>query len=111
MLGQINVWDLYRLVWEVVFSKKKVTAEPKQIKFVQGTGKNLRVINTPLPSGYNRTKLKSHGQAVYSNGKNWITPDRDGHNGGVWKMYASESDVGESKRLGTFGSDLKKIGK
>ena len=40
---------------------------------------------------YRKINLKSHGQAVYTtNGKNLITPDKDGHKGGVWKMFNNE---------------------
>ena len=31
--------------------------------------------------------FNSHGQPGFFNGKTYITPDRDGHRGGVWKMY------------------------
>ncbi len=40
----------------------------------------------------------------FYNGKNWITPDIDGHKGGVWKMF----DKSGYERLGTFSEDLKK---
>lgn len=29
--------------------------------------------------------MTPHGVPVYTNGKDYISPDKDGHNGGVWK--------------------------
>ena len=45
--------------------------------------------------------FNSHGQSVYSNGKNYITKDIDAHRGGVWKMF----DRG-GNRIGTYNGDL-----
>ncbi|WP_157761075.1 toxin C-terminal domain-containing protein [Chitinophaga caeni] len=65
-----------------------------------------------LPKGFKKTNLVSHEQKVYSDGKRWITPDKDGHNGGVWKVYDNPNDVGKNKkhRDETYDSDLNKIG-
>ena len=51
--------------------------------------------------------FNSHGQPVFFNPKTntYITPDIDGHNGGVWKMFD-----GKYNRLGTFDSKLNQIG-
>jgi len=57
--------------------------------------------------GYRRTKefpFNSHGQRVYTNGKDFISPDVDGHNGGVWKKFDRRG-----RRVGTFDGDLKWI--
>ncbi|CAF1581604.1 unnamed protein product, partial [Adineta steineri] len=40
--------------------------------------------------GYKKTKIRLHGRSVYHNPKQpenmqYITYDKDGHNGGVWK--------------------------
>ena len=91
---------------EVVPQKQPV----EKISFTQGSGDKAKKIEVELPVGYTKTKLRSHGQAVYSDGENWITPDQDGHNGGIWKMYDSEKNVGSGTRAGTFDKDLKKIG-
>jgi hypothetical protein len=59
--------------------------------------------------GYERTKsypFNSHGQRVYFNGKNYITPDVDSHVGGVWKMFDRHG-----RRMGTYNGDLQKIAK
>jgi hypothetical protein len=49
--------------------------------------------------------FKSHGQPGFFNGKNYITPDVDGHRGGVWKMFDRRGN-----RLGTFDANLNRIG-
>jgi len=44
----------------------------------------------------------SHGENVFYNGRNYISPDRDGHNvSNGWKMFG-----GGGKRLGTYNWDL-----
>ena len=48
--------------------------------------------------------FNSHGQKVFTDGKNFITPDVDGHNGGVWKIFDRKGN-----RVGTFNGELKKI--
>ena len=45
--------------------------------------------------------FNSHGKAVFTNGKQYITPDRDGHNGGVWKVFDRKG-----RRVGTYNKDL-----
>jgi hypothetical protein len=45
----------------------------------------------------------SRGQPGFFNGKTYITPDRDAHRGGVWKMYKGRT------RLGTFDAQLNRI--
>ncbi|WP_408059356.1 toxin C-terminal domain-containing protein [Streptomyces mirabilis] len=44
----------------------------------------------------------AHGQEVFSDGKNYITPDIDGHNvTGGWKMFNRRG-----VRIGTYDGDL-----
>jgi len=52
-----------------------------------------------------RAPFKPHGQEVFTDGKNYITPDVDSHRGGVWKMFDRQG-----KRLGTYDANLKRIG-
>ncbi|WP_275955698.1 toxin C-terminal domain-containing protein [Sodalis sp. dw_96] len=61
--------------------------------------------------GYNRrippqkAPFDSHGQPVFSNGKNYITPDVDSHNvTNGWKMFDHKGE-----RSGTFDQSLNKI--
>lgn len=86
--------------------------ENEIVQFIQGIGSNAKKIVIKLPKGFKKTNLVSHGQKVYSDVKRWITPDKDGHNGGVWKVYDNPNDVGKNKkhRDGTYDSDLNKIG-
>jgi len=61
--------------------------------------------------GFSRIKETSNGQAVFSDGKRFITRDVDGHNGGAWKMADSVKNLGKKEtRLGTFDSNLNRIG-
>ncbi|WP_189129998.1 polymorphic toxin-type HINT domain-containing protein [Wenjunlia tyrosinilytica] len=49
-----------------------------------------------------RAPFNSHGQVVFSNGKNYITPDVDGHNvTDGWKMFNRRG-----QRIGTYDQDL-----
>jgi RHS repeat-associated protein len=53
--------------------------------------------------GYRRVKdapFDSHGQSVYKKGRQFITPDVDGHRGGFWKVYRG------GERIGTYNQDL-----
>lgn len=51
-----------------------------------------------------KVPFNSHGQSVYSNGKNYITPDIDSHNvTNGWKMIDKKF-----RRIGTYTSDLKR---
>lgn len=50
----------------------------------------------------NRAPFHSHGQEVFSNGKNYITPDIDGHDvTGGWKVFNRQG-----RRIGTYDPDL-----
>ena len=53
--------------------------------------------------GYTRVRgASSHGQAVYTNGKDFISPDTDTHSLGVWKKAARVDGFSPSRRLGTY---------
>ena len=65
--------------------------------------------------GYKKINQYSHGQPVYErvngNGPKYITPDVDGHNGGVWKGADSVKNLGsKTTRAGTYNSVLQRIG-
>jgi hypothetical protein len=45
--------------------------------------------------------FNSHGQPVFKSGNKYITPDKDVHRGGTWKMFDNKGT-----RLGTFNDDL-----
>lgn len=49
----------------------------------------------------------SHGEAVWTNGKRFISHDNTAHNGGYWKMAKSISGLASKKtRMGTYSKDL-----
>jgi hypothetical protein len=57
--------------------------------------------------GYRRINETVNGQAVYTNGKSYISRDVDGHNGGAWKEADSVKNLGtKESRNGTFNADL-----
>jgi len=61
--------------------------------------------------GFQRIKETSKGQAVFSDGKRFITRDVDGHNGGAWKAADSVKDLGsKTTRSGTFDTNFDRIG-
>ncbi|MFJ7305233.1 FG-GAP-like repeat-containing protein [Streptomyces sp. NPDC099088] len=52
-----------------------------------------------------RAPFNSHGQEVFTNGSNYITPDIDGHNvSNGWKMFNRKG-----KRMGTYDAELKRV--
>lgn len=68
---------------------------------------NARGGPTP-PPGFNPTGQRSHGQPVYRKGREYISPDIDGHNGGVWKKCTGNIKNLRSKKTrdGTYNADL-----
>ena len=82
-----------------------------EITFRQGQGDKARLITTKIPEGYRKVKFRSKEMPVFYNGKNYLSPDRDGHNGGVWKMAKKKHELeNRSVRMGTYDKDLKRIG-
>lgn len=61
------------------------------------------IIPNDPPQGFRKIKIRSHGQAIYTNGKYYITPDVDQHNGGWWKKAKKpEWLFSKNKRKGTY---------
>ncbi|MCQ2185670.1 MAG: toxin C-terminal domain-containing protein [Bacteroidales bacterium] len=88
------------------------SSDQREITFIQGKGENARKITTKIPKGYRLTKYRSHGKKVYYNGKDYISPDKDGHNGGIWKKAKSLKDLNNNDtRLGTYTQEMDKIHK
>jgi hypothetical protein len=58
--------------------------------------------------GFERTGARSHGQPVYRRGNEFISPDVDRHNGGIWKKATGDAANLRNKTLreGTFNEDL-----
>ena len=49
---------------------------------------------------------RSHGQPVFRDGKKYVSYDKDGHRGGVWKVHTNKRNFEKGKRSGTFNYDL-----
>lgn len=61
--------------------------------------------------GFRKVNETSHGQAVYTDGKIFITRDVDGHNGGAWKGADSVKALSsKDTKAGTFDVNLQRIG-
>ncbi|SEA34004.1 toxin C-terminal domain-containing protein [Leifsonia sp. 21MFCrub1.1] len=62
-------------------------------------------------NGWQQTNRTSNGQPIFKVGKNYVSYDVDGHNGGVWKMARTpEALASKSTRMGTYDSNLNRIG-
>ena len=44
--------------------------------------------------------FNSHGRPAFKKGQRWITPDRDGHNGGEWKEFLGKNRIGTLDKHG-----------
>ncbi|GIO86408.1 hypothetical protein J25TS5_33400 [Paenibacillus faecis] len=87
-------------------------ANIEKILETQKKGKTQKLTNSQVKDlakylGYEEVKgEKSHGQLIFTNGKNYISQDVDSHNGGVWKMAKSIKDLKADKRMGTYDALL-----
>ena len=88
------------------------TKETVKIQFLQGRGETAKKVSVNLPEGYSKINQRAkNGEPIFSNGKKYISPDRDGHNGGIWKMADSVENLNsKSTRMGTYDKDLNRIG-
>lgn len=61
--------------------------------------------------GFDKISERVNGQPVYRPGKEYITRDVDGHNGGAWKKVKSVQDLAKKEtRSGTYDANLNRIG-
>ncbi|MBQ3711832.1 MAG: toxin C-terminal domain-containing protein [Bacteroidales bacterium] len=64
------------------------------------------------PEGYRRIKQTSHGKPIYTNGKDFISPEADRHGGGVWKSSKKLKDLYKKEtREGTYDEQFNRIKK
>ncbi len=91
---------------------KEEAQEQDTCTFTQGIREEARSVTVNIPQGYTLVQgRKSHGQSVYTNGNSWISPDTDGHNGGMWKKAGSLRALGRKEtRDGTYDENLNKVG-
>ncbi len=81
------------------------------LEFTQGTFDNARRISARIPEGFKRVRQKGVKGKVYTNGSTYISPDLDGHKGGIWKGADSIKNLGKKEtRLGTYDENLRRIG-
>ena len=88
------------------------SGKSSEITFTQGTPGKERKVTVKIPERYRKTNLRAkHKMPVFYNGKNYISPDRYGHNGGKWKMAKKVEDLFRKEtRMGTYDENLKRIG-
>ena len=90
--------------------------DPEEIRELERSVRNRRMTSKEAESsvkdlGFDKkipaqkAPFNSHGKPVFQKGNKFITPDADGHNGGVWKMFNRAG-----QRLGTFDKNLVRIG-
>jgi hypothetical protein len=75
-----------------------ITLSPAEVKAAAERLGYKQVVKDP--------PFKSHGQKVFTNGKDYITRDIDAHKGGVWKKFNKKGE-----RLGTYDANLNWIAK
>lgn len=70
------------------------------------TNKEAREQAKALNKGYveKKNKPETIRDIGFTNGKEWISPDMDGHNGGVWKLFNLKGD-----RIATLDKNLNRI--
>ena len=62
-----------------------------------------------IPKGYSKVGNNGEGD-VYYNGKDYISPDKEGHKGGVWKRAKTREGLnGEKTRMGTYDANLNRV--
>ena len=85
-------------------------SKANEITFIQGKKGHEIKITVKIPEGY-RLINERHKSKIFYNGKNYISPDIYGHNGGIWKMGKKIDDLdSKNKRMGTFDENLNRIG-
>lgn len=72
--------------------------EPSRLRVVSESARQLGFTNRVRYGNY---PFDSHGQPVFTDGRTFLSPDWDSHNGGVWKMFDRNG-----RRLGTYDANL-----
>ena len=86
-------------------TKRQNTELTKLREKMQSVGREAERLGFNRRIASQKAPFNSHGQEVFSNGKNFITRDVDSHSGGVWKMFDRAG-----RRLGTYDANLNRIG-
>jgi hypothetical protein len=83
------------------------------VKFIQGTGQAAKNLSIKVPEGFKLFKNKGQDgfkAPVFKKGKEFITPDLDGHKGGIFKKARGKAEnlKRKSTREGAYNADLSK---
>lgn len=92
---------------------EKETIEERKERLSRGVApvQKKECINIVEQMGFVRIKEVSHGNAIFRNGRIYISFDADNHNGGVWKMADSVNNLkSRATRMGTYDKLLRRIG-
>ncbi len=91
------------------YLKQEISFSQETINFIQGSKEKAKIVNAKLPEGF-RPVASNHKAKIYTNGKAYISPDLDGHKGGVWKAADSVKNLfSRDTRWGTYDSNLKRV--
>ena len=108
--------DQDRLYANEVAARKELgkIKDPKPYTFTQETDKGVYTqVTVDIPEGFRKINKRSYNDMpIFTNGKLWISADKTGHKGGIWKVWDKEKLAGSSdpsKRLGTYDANLKRI--
>lgn len=82
------------------------------ITFTQGKGEKGKKVTTTIPKGFEKINERAKNKMpIYKKGREYISPDKDGHNGGIWKKANSIKELNrKDTRKGTYDENLKRIG-
>ncbi|MDE6340466.1 MAG: toxin C-terminal domain-containing protein, partial [Muribaculaceae bacterium] len=82
------------------------------VTFLQGSqGGTQTPVTAQVPKGYHKINQRSrNNQKIFTNGEYYISPDKDGHNGGVWKATKKPDLLNKKEtRFGTYDATGKRI--
>ncbi len=93
-------------------SLSKNAKKTETVTFIQGKGDVAKKVTVEVPNGYRKINERSkHGMPIFTNGKDYISPDKDCHNGGVWKKAKDKKMLDRKDiRTGTYDENLNRIG-
>ena len=83
-----------------------------EVTFTQGKGDKVKKITTQTPDRYVKIKERPKSDMpIFRKGNSYISPDKDGHNGNIWKKADSIHDLNDRvTRSGTYDKNLNRIG-
>ena len=84
-------------------------SDQETVTYTQGRGDEAKRASLKVPEGYRKVRVRGRRHSpIYTNGKDYISPDLDNHNGGSWKRAKSIKDLERREtRMGTYDESLK----